>query len=193
MEDKVKLLKAELGDHRIKTEVEIGDYLDSKRRCKSSALYIATTLNELQRVLSLCLELRIEYLVIGSGSKIDLKDSFRGLIVKNRADSIRISGIKGQVSRQGLGVKEVTVEAESGVSLTGLANYVRVQGLTGLEDLREAPGTIGGSLTINRSLRERTFQVKVFTPKMEVVEKELADVQTRDIILSLVFKLKSQR
>src|SRR5688572_16898882 len=125
MDEKIKLLVTQLGGHRVKTVIEISNKLNSNLGKTVVAFYLATAVSELITSISLCQELKIKYLLIGSGSKIALsKGNFNGLVIKNRTHNLKISGIKGQVSRSGIGVSEALIEAESGVSLKALAEYV---------------------------------------------------------------------
>lgn len=159
------------------------------------AFYIATTARELIRVIELARELKIKFLIIGTGSKIALaKENSDLLAIKNRSDNLRIFGIKGKVSREGLGIEEAFIEAESGASLQSLAEYVYSQKLTGLEDLKSSIGTVGGNFFINPTIREKASAVKILDPRGDVKEiKEVRDVGKDDVILAVVFKLRARK
>lgn len=189
-ESRVKLLRSELGDTRIKVDVDLSGYMETKLGGKAAALFIATSQSELIHSLDLATELKIPYLIIGSGSKMALaEEGFKGLVIKNRSDAIRIFGIKGAVSREGLGIREAMLEVDSGVTLRRLSEYCSQQKLTGFEDSGNIPGTVGGSLLMNKDLRDKVTQVKVWTVG-GVVDKMLAVVKRDDIIVSVVVKLK---
>ncbi|MCL5783798.1 MAG: FAD-binding protein [Patescibacteria group bacterium] len=194
MEDRIRLLVKTFGDDRVKTNVDLSEYLQTGLGGPVKAFYIATTTRELIRVIEICKDLKLDFLVVGSGSKIALSQHGQDIIaIKNRSDSIRIFGIKGKVSRDGLGIEEAFLEVDSGVTLDRLAENSFKQGLGGFEILRSTLGTVGGSFYVLPILREKAHQVKVLTPECEILVKESIRVAKEDIILSVVFKLKSRK
>lgn len=194
MEDRLKLLISALGEDRVKQNTDISEHLHTRLGVAAEAFYIATSSRELVRVIKLCQELKIPYLVIGLGSKIALPAlGTCGLIIKNRSDHAKIFGIKGKVSRDGLRLEEAIIEVGSGMSLTRLCQYAGTQGLGGLEDLDGVPGTIGGSIRINPVLQDKVSQVEVLNKDGELLPKEFSQIDPRDTILSATFKLKAKK
>ncbi|MBI4036985.1 FAD-binding protein [Candidatus Daviesbacteria bacterium] len=193
MDDKISLLISQLGDNRIKCDSDISEHLQTGLGGKVPAFYIATTTAELIKSIKLCRELKLEFLIFGSGSKMAIADlGVKGLVIRNRSDNLKIFGVKGKVSRLGLGIEEAFLEADSGVSLIKLAEFASDQGLGGLEGLRSTPGTVGGSLYINPLLKEKVNQVKILAPSNTIKQKSYFDLKREDIILSVVFKLKAK-
>lgn len=194
MESKIKLLKSQLGEHRVKENIDISAELHSKMGGVVAGFYLATSTAELITAVTLCRELKIDFLMLGSGSKVALSDlGFTGVVIKNRCDNIKIAGVKGNVSREGIGVARALIEAESGISLIGLVKFAQQHQLDGLEALSQVPGTIGGSLMVNRTLQESCTQLKVLDLVNEVKTKALNQLSREDIILSAVFELKANR
>lgn len=195
MDDHIKLLTLALGDNRVKENVDITEHLATSLGGMVRAFYLATTTKELIKAVETCRELKLDLIIIGSGSKVTLEDQgFSGVVIKNRSDNLRIFGIKGKVTpRVGLGIEEAFLEADSGVSLNTLADFSLKQGLAGLETLKTVPGTLGGSLSINHTVREKVYQVKVLDEQGETIQKQLLEVLQGDIILSVTFKLKSRK
>lgn len=194
MDEKFKLLNAELGDSRVKRDFDLTEVLQTKLGGISSFFYIATNEKELIKVIQLCNELKINFLIIGTGSKIAIsEDGFLGMAIKNRNDSLRIFGIKGKVSRNGLGVEEALIEAGSGVSLKRLNEYVHTQGLGGLEGFENSLNTLGGSFYITPELREKSQQIKILDSGGQIQIKQERELSRKDIILSVVFKLKARK
>ncbi len=185
MDEKYKLLTSELGDLRIKQDEKVGEGV-------AKYFFIATTTRELVKAVILSKELQIPYWVIGSGSKIAVA-SYDGLIIKNRSDSIRLFGIKGKVSREGLGVEEASLEVDSGVSIQKLLDYIKSQKLVGLEFLGEVQGTIGGNYYLYPLFKETVYQVKVLNEDNEVMLKDPDKVLKEDIIVTIALKLKSHK
>lgn len=193
MEEKIKLLASELGEDRLKMNVPLSDYIYSKTSVISAGVYVATNSRELIRAVELCRELDVNFILIGSGSKlVPPRHSFPGLAIKNRADKLKIFGIKGKVSRDGLGIEEAFVEAESGTSLKGLSEYALKQKLGGLDVLSTELGTIGGSFLTNRFIREKAYQAKILTGSGFIKLKQPLEVNGGDVIIAVTFKLRSK-
>lgn len=192
--DKINLLVSQLGEGRVKRDVDLIESFQTKSTGKTAAFYIATTTRELIKAVELCRELEIDYLVLGSGSKVIIaKDNFDGLIIKNRSDSLRIFGVKGKVSRDGIGVEEALLEAGSGISLAGLLKYIQEQKLGGMEILENLSGTLGGSFLTNQTLQEKAIQVKVLNLSGFQKIKLPKELLKEEIILAVVFKLKAKK
>lgn len=193
MDSKINLLIAELGETRVKQNVDLSEYLRTGLGSMAEAFFIATTTRELVKAVELCRELKINFLIIGSGSKMAVSgNGFAGLAIKNRSDNLRIFGIKGKVSRSGLGIEEAFLEVDSGVSLARLSEYGALQKLGGFEVLKSDFGTVGGSIFISQILREKTHMVKVLSLGGEIDEKKLSEVVKSDVVLSVIFKLKAK-
>ncbi len=182
LKNKINLLASQLGSDRIKKEVDHFDYF-----------YIATTIRELVKSIKLCRELNIPFLVFGSGSKIIFpKEGFDGLGIKNRAGNLKIFGVKGKISQNGIGVEEALLEADSGVSLPALSQFAKKQGLIGMDTLKFEKGTIGGSLMIHPLLNNLITQIKILDNFDDQKTKITSEIQESDIILSAIFKLKAR-
>ena len=192
MDERIKILVNTLGALRVKEDVDITDQLDSRLGGVVRAFYIATTTAELTQAVHLAQDLRIEYLVIGAGSKVAIaKSGFPGLMIKNRSDNIKLFGIKGKVDKSGLGVEEASIEVDSGVSLNRLGNYAKQQKLKGVETVCDLTGTVGGNLYINPELKRISNQIKVLTKTRTPDIKTSDQVKREDIIISVVVRLKS--
>lgn len=93
---------------------------------------------------------KIPYIVIGGGSNVLVADKgFRGLIIKNKTSHIQLKGFAGGVQNGKVDLKEVLVEAESGVPANLLIRYTLDQGLAGLEEMLGLPGSVGGAVYNN--------------------------------------------
>lgn len=193
MHDKIKVLQDYLGDNRIKLDVDMSEHIQSGYGGKAAAFYIATDNFELVKIINLCRELKLDFIVIGTGTKIVIpQEGNQVVIVKNRSDSLKISGVKGKVSRDGIGIQEALVEVESGASLSRLAIFAEEHGLGGLDIFKSMLGTVGGSLFILPLVRGKAHQVKVLAVSGEIEVKDPYLVTKEDIIVSAVFKLKAK-
>ncbi|MDO8637946.1 MAG: FAD-binding protein [Candidatus Daviesbacteria bacterium] len=193
MEEKINLIASQLGEIRVKKNINLSDYLESKLVNEASAIFIATSTQELIKAVNLCRELKLDYLLIGSGSKIMVSNNnFEGLVIKNRSHNLKIFGVKGKVSRAGIGIKEAFIEADSGVNLTDLLIFSSGQGLGGFENLSNITGTIGGSILNNLLLRENTTSVKVLDKSGSEAVKDINKITGKDVILKVIFHLKAK-
>lgn len=194
MEEKIKLLGTQLGKNRLKLNIDLSEQLATVRGKIVDALYIATTNRELIKVVELCKELNLPFTIVGSGSKLVIpRGRVRGLVIKNRSDNLKIFGVKGKVTRGGIGVEEAYLEADSGTSLKKLAEFADQEHLTGLKGLRLELGTIGGSFFVSSVLRAKASRVKVLKGNFGLIIKQPMEVSRDEIIISVIFKLKSQR
>jgi UDP-N-acetylenolpyruvoylglucosamine reductase len=191
MESRINILISQLGELRIKKNIDIAEYTESKTSAIAKLFFLAVSNRELVRAMELCIELKIPYLVFGAGSKIraDEIEKCEGLVIKNRADQIKIAGVKGKMTSQGLGVEQAVVEAESGASLKKLSEFAQFQKLIGLEKIGELPGTIGGNLKINFPLQVLTSQVVVYDEDGDQHTKKVDELHHADVIVSAHFKL----
>ena len=190
MEEKFKILEQVLGKDRVKFDESLKYHLANPSDAKAECLYIATSVLELERVLNLARELKIPFFLFGSGTKIFINENIKGIAVKNRAAGIKISGVKGKVSNKGIGVEEAMVEAESGVSIKKLNDYLREQKLK-LFDFPVIQGaTIGGSLYITPALLDAAQKIKVWSDG-EISDIDTLDLKREDIVVSVIFKVKA--
>lgn len=187
----LKTLEEVLGKDRVHRDIDISEFLNTKLGAKVDAYYIATNLNELKEVVGLCWDLSINFLVIGTGSKVALSlQGFSGLVIKNAASNLKIAGIKGKISPKGLGVEEALLEAQSGATLSALAKFSIQQKLTGLETFGNIPGSVGGSIFYMPQLQAKCQTIKILE---KIGESEISPVELKrdDLILSAIFKLKA--
>lgn len=193
MEEKINIIVSQLGDLRVKRNVDLTEYVFLQPAGLASAVFIATSIAELIKAVSLCRELKLPFIVIGSGSKVsNLGSGFSGLVIKNRSQNLKIFGVKGKVSRSGIGIKEAFIEADSGATLSDVADYTLKQGLAGFEDLKLTKGTIGGSVLNNPTLLDNVTQIKVLNNSDVTFTKDKNEVSSKDIILKSVFHLKAR-
>ncbi len=192
MDNHIKLLTSQLGELRVKHDIDVSEYLDSRLGGKAKAFYLATTREELIQAVTLCRELELPYILIGSGTKVALaEEGFEGVVIKNRSHAIKISGVKGKVSQKGLGIEEAFIEVDSGLSVSGLIEYGHKQGLGGLDAIKGLPGTTGGNLYTNPTLQSLVHKILVLDRDGDQVERSASTLQQSDIILATTFKLKA--
>lgn len=190
MENRLKLLIDSIGKDRFKLNEPLKGHTFSKSEGRAQAFYIATSSLELTQILDLSLELKIPYFIIGSGTKVVLSKSVSGLVIKNRSSSIKIAGIKGKVSKEGIGVEQAMIESDSGVSLSKLNKFVKEQNLKAIDGFSSLHSTVGGSIFLDPLLRGATQSIKVWN-EGDVMEIKLDALKRSQVVLSVIFKFKS--
>jgi UDP-N-acetylmuramate dehydrogenase len=191
MDDKVKLIADSIGRDKVKLDEPLKEYTALQSEGRAKLFFIAFTTQEIIRINELARDLKVPVLVFGTGSKFISKKGFEGLVIKNRTQNINIVGVKGKVSRNGIGVDEAMVEVEGGVSIKKLVEFLNKQGLESSE-IASSPGTIGGNLFLSLPLQRRVKSIKVIEEgDIEEIEAKQLILQ-KHIILSAVFKFKSK-
>lgn len=194
MDSKYKLIIDSFGKDRFKFNEPLKEYTASELGGPAKLFFIAFTESDLIRIIIMCKELKIPFFLFGTGSKILISDlGFEGLVIKNRTKNIQTISVKGKVTKYGIGVDEALVEAEGGVSINKLVEYLNSQDLE-TDAFRNTQGSIGGNLFLNRFLQNHTKSIKVLDRKSEIVQISVENLKLKEhIILSAVLKMKARR
>jgi len=128
-------LRAAFGD-RLQENISLAAYTSARIGGAADALIVANSANELAEIVSQLWEMDIPYLLLGGGSNLLISDAgLRGVVVLNKAKSLRFN--EGE---------NPSVWAESGVTMSKLANKAATRAFTGLEWAATVPGTVGGAV-----------------------------------------------
>lgn len=193
MDNKIKLLISSLGEERVKLNEKLSYHTFSKLGGPAQAFYIATSQHELINILNLADSLALPLFVFGSGTKLTISDKgMRGLVIKNRSGSLKISGIKGRVEKGGLGVEEALIEIDSGVSVAKLNEFLVRQHLRLFQGASSQHATIGGAIFIDSALREMVKEVKVWEKGMVFGIEVASLARGRHVVLSCIIKVKAK-
>lgn len=165
----------------------------------------AKTVDELAKAITIAKINKIPVFIMSGGTNLLISDEgFRGLVIKNETDRIRLVGIKGNNK-----IRSVFLEADSGVGVNRLVRYTLEQGLSGLEPFLGQPGSIGGAMWINAHnmrmgkyfgdsvysatiLDERGEMKKVSRSYFNFGYDESILQKTHETVISVVFKLTSR-
>ncbi|MEN6350587.1 MAG: UDP-N-acetylmuramate dehydrogenase [Syntrophomonas sp.] len=101
-------------------------------------MLIPQRIEELRKVISYCRKNGLPFFVLGRGSNLLVRDKgIRSVVIKlgDNLKDVFISGLE--------------IEAESGTSLSSLAECAASHGLTGLEFAEGIPGSFGGAVVMN--------------------------------------------
>lgn len=191
MDQKINLFAKTFGVERVKLQETLTTYTFSKSIGVAEAIYVATTQHELIRALEIASELKLKFMVIGGGTKISIDNPVSGLIIKNRTISIKIAGIKGKFDKGQLGMAEMYVESDSGVTIKSLNDFLTSHGLKDVEGYSSFHSTVGGAIFLDRSIREATQSVKVWQDgEILTIDLESLD-RHKQIVLGATFRFKS--
>lgn len=191
MKDKLDLIVSSIGKERFKFNERLKEHTFSKSEGRAECFYIATNQRELIRVLELAEDLGVPYFVFGNGTKLIISSQLKGLVIKNRTSVTKLSGMKGKISAEGLGIEEAFIEADSGVSLNKLNEFVKKQGLLEIDGFSSLNSTVGGAIFLDPLLRVATQSLRIWEGG-EVLEIKLDKLTREHIVLSVIFKFKSK-
>ncbi len=163
MDAKISLLKNTLGENRLKIDEPLKYQTYTKQDKNAPLFYIATSQKELVSILDTAYDLKMPFMVFGSGTKLAFNDKSRKkLIIKNRTSNIKIGGIKGAVSKNGIGIKEALLEVDSGVSIQKLNEYLNSQNLLSYHGMSSVAATVGGSIFFDTELQSMAQKIVVW-------------------------------
>lgn len=193
MDSKFKLIVDSFGKDRFKFDEPIKDYTALNAGGPAKLFFIAFTISEIIKLVSMCRQLKLSYFLFGTGSKIMISDNgFEGLVIKNRTKNIHTISVKGKATRFGIGVDEALIEIDAGVSINKMAEFLDSEGLdsSGLAGMQ---GSIGGNLLLSGFLQTMAKSIKVYTLENEVDEIEALNLSPKKhIILSAIFRIKAK-
>ena len=102
--------------------------------------------NQLIRVLHLCKEYLIEYLILGNGSNLLVSDKgYDGLVINIHEDNF------SDLKVEKIDDINFKIKVGGGILMRTLAKKLCLLSLSGLEDIIDIPGTIGGGIIMNAS------------------------------------------
>jgi len=207
-----QLLSSSLGESRVKYNEPLSRHTYFKLGGPADLFFEAKTQEDLVLAVRSALEFQVPYFVLGGGSNILVRDGgYRGLVIKNKTSDIKLKGFSGSVSSgttgssKRLDLKEVIVEADSGVPANQLIRYTLDQGLAGLENMLGLPGTVGGAVYNNSHHLDSLFgdhiiEVKAMDSQGNIVKYPKEDLkfdydhsrfhESHELVLSASFLLK---
>ncbi len=157
-------------------------------------LFVPKTIEHIEDMIRLCIELDIPYYIMGNGSNLLVSDlGYRGVIIQicKNMSAYRIEGNR--------------VYAQGGILLSSLSKHIYRAGLRGFEFASGIPGTLGGAVYMNAGayggeIKDVIIEAGTLTRKGEVrtLNKEALDLGYRhsslqiheDIVLSATLVLE---
>ena len=128
------------------------------------------TIEHLVQVIKLCNKNNIFFFVIGNGSNLLVSDKgYNGVLIQIREENSSQLTVKKKDDEHYL------LQVGGGMLMKTLSIESCLLSLTGLEDIIDIPGTIGGGIIMNASFKENgiydvLLKVKVVTPDGNILE-----------------------
>lgn len=193
MDSKYKLIVDSFGKDRFKFDEPLKDYTVLFSSGAAKIFFIAFTNQELIKIVKMCRSLKMPFFIFGTGSKIMISDAgYPGLVIKNRTKNIQTVSVKGKVTKFGIGVEQVQVEVDSGVSIGKFCEYLDSHNLES-DSFKGIPGSIGGNLFLNRFLQSKVKSIKVLDQTSTIDEITAENLNPKkDIVLSAIFKISAK-
>ena len=145
------------------------------------------SINKIIKVLLLCKEYSIDYFILGNGSNLLVSDQgYDGLVINIHEDNF------SDLKVEQIDNKKYKIIVGGGILMRTLAKKLCLLSLSGLEDIIDIPGTIGGGIIMNASaglnkglIYNSLDKVKVITPEGEIKElfKKECQLRTRGSML----------
>ena len=128
------------------------------------------TIGHLIQVIKLCNKNYVFFFVIGNGSNLLVSDKgYFGVLIHSREDNFSQLKVKKKDDMHYL------LQVGGGMLMKTLSIESCLLSLTGLEDIIDIPGTVGGGIIMNASFRgngmyDSLIKVKVVTPEGNIME-----------------------
>ena len=158
------------------------------------------TIKQILEIIQLCNKFKVNYFILGNGSNLLVSDKgYYGVVIQileNNFSNLEVIRIEKN---------NYILKVGGGMLMKTLSIEACLLSLTGLEDVIDIPGTIGGGIIMNASfrgsgLRNALEKVKIITPEgiiRELTNKECDFSYRRSllkdkkyIIIEAIFKLK---
>ncbi len=161
-------LRRVLGAERVRASVPLAPFTTFRIGGPADLFYEPESARELARAIVAARNVGLSWFLLGLGANILVGDrGFRGLVIRNRARTMRVDPAAG------------TLWAESGaVVWPDLIETAIEHGLSGLEHYPGIPSTVGGALWQNLHFlapapaRERTMFIAEVTAGAEILSEE---------------------
>lgn len=193
MAKKLDLLVSEFAQGRVKLYENLYYHTGRQLDTQVEAFFIATNQKELIQVLDLCLELSVPFKVLGYDNIEPPKKTalIEGLLIKNSTRQIKISGIKGKFVIGSMGIDQVLLEVDSGVSLVDLRAYFVKDKLIPPIVSSDEKLTLGEVLSVEFGIQGLIENIKVWE-KGVVDEISILEFNPKkQVVISAILKAKS--
>ena len=128
---------------------------------------IPHTTEKIIKIIKLCKEYNIQYFILGNGSNLLVSDSgYDGLIIKINEENF------SDIKVNPLDEKNYKITVGGGILMKTLAIKTCLLSLSGLEDIIDIPGTIGGGIIMNAAYTGEKGRISNSLDKVKVITTE---------------------
>ena len=166
----IKNLKIILNENEIFENEMMSKYTTFKIGGPAKYFVKPKNIEQIIKIIKLCNEYKIHFFVLGNGSNLLVSDDgYYGVVIQIREDNFSsLKSIK-------LDENNYKLIVGGGMLMKTLSIESCLLSLTGLEDIIDIPGTVGGGIIMNASFRgtglnKPLTKVKVITPEGEIEE-----------------------
>jgi UDP-N-acetylmuramate dehydrogenase len=199
-EEFIKKLKIILKEDEIIENVMMNKYTTFKIGGVAKFLVTPKEIKQIIKIIKLCNKYKINYFILGNGSNLLVSDTgYNGVIIHiNQNNFSNLEVIKKDENTY-------ILKTGGGMLMKTLSIEACLLSLTGLEDIVDIPGTIGGGIIMNASfkgdgLKNPLSKVKIITPEGKILylTKEECKLRPRGsilkdkkyLIIEAIFELK---
>jgi UDP-N-acetylmuramate dehydrogenase len=131
---------------------------------------IPKTYNQIIEIIELCHKFKVFYFILGNGSNLLVSDEgYYGVIIQIHENNFSTLEIKKEDENSYI------LRVGGGMLMKALSIEACLLSLTGLEDIIDIPGTVGGGIIMNASFKGTglnipLIKVKAITPEGKIVE-----------------------
>ena len=136
----------------------------------SKFFLIPKTYNRIIEIIHLCNKYKVNYFILGNGSNTLVRDEgYYGVVIHINMNNFSNLEVKEEDGNNYI------LTIGGGMLMKTLSVEAYLLSLTGLEDIIDIPGTLGGGITMNASfkgtgLRIPLIKVKTITPEGKIIE-----------------------
>ena len=139
----VAKLEAAMGQDKVVVNADMAKYTSFKAGGHGACLAIASSTEELKKLLQILDENKVKHLFLGNGSNTLFKDAgYSGVVIK--LDNEEGEFVELEVDEEG-----AKAEAGTAVLMSTFAKAVASKGLSGFEPMSGIPGSLGGACFMN--------------------------------------------
>ena len=136
-------LEAAMGQDKVVVNADMAKYTSFKAGGHVACLAIASSTEELKKLLQILDENKVKHLFLGNGSNTLFKDAgYSGVVIK--LDTEEGEFVELEVDEEG-----AKAEAGTAVLMSTFAKAVASKGLSGFEPMSGIPGSLGGACFMN--------------------------------------------
>ena len=174
-EEFLKLLKKILKDGEILENEMMKKHTTFKIGGPAKYFIKPKSINQIIEIILLCNKYNVRYFILGNGSNLLVSDNgYNGVIIQ--IHEYNFSNLTVKKSDE----NNYILTVGGGMLMKTLSIESCFLSLTGLEDIIDIPGTVGGGIIMNASFKgtgliEPLIKVKVITPKGELLELSKED------------------